>query len=1139
MAPPFYFLPFEAVGCLFFPVRFGGFCGRGLRVGVSGELFPSGEDEGAEDVVRFDFHFPRHQGLAEAALQIGFGAAHVHLVFQTAQVAEVVDVLIRRVCIHELAEERLVEAHVLRKAADALVVVGHHVLGDVVAEGFALFDLQFPGLHIHEDAHGVGLLLLRQIGERFVQLRQHRIRFRLVLQSLHVLAEAGVHVIGVDAVRVDFREIRVDFKGDLLVASVSLRPVSAEKLLVPERQLEIRLLIQQGNDLLAVDLFLLRQRLRDFPVLVDVVFELIPAEALHLRRLERFIQLLERLGKGAFFFLALGQGGKILDTCALEKLLDMLEDLVHLPDIFAELFHKKTVRPVARIQVKGRVDILRHRIRIPVIPDDAEGLVLAENAVRPRKSLNQIFIGEHLVQIQRIQPLRVEAREHLIHHDEQVDLLLRLPVDGFIGPLVRQPGGDILLEPHRHVRHAVILAVPVVVVHDDLPDGLLLGDGRLDAIRVGVKERRHLELRSHGLEMPVILHRLGNARSGENGVEFPRVREHRPVVQNILHHRLLMPLAFILRGGDIVLDALHILALLLSAGHGDLVHEFQENLFLALVGERFLHRPGFSLFQRHRLPQVPVPVRVHLIRVESEHILVADAVREAVAVQLVSEYIRRGAVLLLILLLDGRPREPEEHRKGERLPDDPQHIPEGAPVRLVHDENDALLIDLPDVRRAERAVLADAAHLLNGRDDERVRSVVTLELRRQHRRILRLLHRLIRPGKIAVLVERLHAQLDAVCEEDHLVRIPRRRDELRRLEARHRLAGARRMPDIPAPGLLHIPPAAPFRHLSGDAARRVILVAPHHLQDAVLPVRHGVEADELMRHGDGQQRLRDAVVFVDGHVVCIRPVEIEILIEFPVRSGVGEIHRLLRIHRHEDLHQREKTGEDPFVGVLLDLPAGLTHIHAGPLQLHMDEGHPVDEEREIPAPLRVEIPLRRKDGLLGDLVAARPGGDLQPVEELQRHILAVVEPVRFGLPADGHAPAVDELIERHRRAQRPHLREDLLHLPVGERHVVQLVHAAVVVKKNVRPVPDEVVLRGVFQDMPVPFVFIREQTDESRLEVRFLCECHTDHLTQITCPAEPLSAGAACPAFLFEETEYHQGARKNLQSFSAQPRLGP
>ena len=80
----------------------------------------------------------------------------------------------------------------------------------------------------------------------------------------------------------------------------------------------------------------------------------------------------------------------------------------------------------------------------------------------------------------------------------------------------------------------------------------------------------------------------------------------------------------------------------------------------------------------------------HHVRVEAQHIAVADAVGDAVAVQALAEHHGGGGALLLVLVENRRACEAEEQRVGESPAYVLEHVAEGGAVALVYDEHDSL-----------------------------------------------------------------------------------------------------------------------------------------------------------------------------------------------------------------------------------------------------------------------------------------------------------------------------------------------------------------------------------------------------------------------------------------------------------------
>ena len=64
-----------------------------------------------------------------------------------------------------------------------------------------------------------------------------------------------------------------------------------------------------------------------------------------------------------------------------------------------------------------------------------------------------------------------------------------------------------------------------------------------------------------------------------------------------------------------------------------------------------------------------------------------------------------------------------------------------------------------------------------------------------------------------------------------------------------------------------------------------------------------------------------------GLIVEVSPVEEVVAVEIAF-TGIGEVHGIIRIHGHEDLHESEQPGEHAFMRVFGDLIGGLAYGNA-------------------------------------------------------------------------------------------------------------------------------------------------------------------------------------------------------------------
>ena len=194
---------------------------------------------------------------------------------------------------------------------------------------------------------------------------------------------------------------------------------------------------------------------------------------MHLRSFEEAVQLDEVLGEPLPRLSGFGQLAQVPRPVGLEERPDLQQARVHERDVFRQLLHEQVERLVARVQLNGGVDVALHGMRPAVIAYGSEGLLGAEQAVRAAERLDDALVVDDLVEVQRVHPLRVEAREHLVDHDEDVYPLVAVRIDVQIGLLVGEPRRDILLHA-RPRRYGELLAVGLVVIANYLDERVFL-----------------------------------------------------------------------------------------------------------------------------------------------------------------------------------------------------------------------------------------------------------------------------------------------------------------------------------------------------------------------------------------------------------------------------------------------------------------------------------------------------------------------------------------------------------------------------------------------------------------------------------------------------------------------------------------
>ena len=203
-------------------------------------------------------------------------------------------------------------------------------------------------------------------------------------------------------------------------------------------------------------------------------------------------------------------------------------------------------------------------------------------------------------------------------------------------------------------------------------------------------------------------------------------------------------------------------------------------------------------------------------------------------------------------------------------------------------------------------------------DHLREKRTVVLNLEQTSKDVSRrILDFLVYTRKRTIVIKGLTPQGFSVNQKYHLIGIMGTSNKLSGFEAGQRLSGASRMPDMPAQNV-RVRPVL-IRNLAGDACSGIILVAAHHLERVILRIRNRIKADECVCHWDVQELCDDILPIVDGFVIEIRPMEVERLVEYAVRSGIGEVYGFFRFHCNEDLHQRKESGKNAFMGILFNL----------------------------------------------------------------------------------------------------------------------------------------------------------------------------------------------------------------------------
>ena len=165
-------------------------------------------------------------------------------------------------------------------------------------------------------------------------------------------------------------------------------------------------------------------------VMGDGVFPLLPCKSLYFGGFKKIIELRKQLRELPACFHGLRQLHEILHAFGTEHRSNLLETCIHQTHVFRQFLHEQIKWLISGIQFHRRFDIPFHGMRLAVVANRSEGLIRAEQSVRTAERLNDVLVIDDLVEIQRVDPLGIEARQHLVDHDQQIDPLLTMLVDG-------------------------------------------------------------------------------------------------------------------------------------------------------------------------------------------------------------------------------------------------------------------------------------------------------------------------------------------------------------------------------------------------------------------------------------------------------------------------------------------------------------------------------------------------------------------------------------------------------------------------------------------------------------------------------------------------------------------------------------
>ena len=191
-----------------------------------------------------------------------------------------------------------------------------------------------------------------------------------------------------------------------------------------------------------------------------------------------------------------------------------------------------------------------------------------------------------------------------------------------------------------------------------------------------------------GFNQAIIIDRFGNGTGGKNGMIFFALAKSLPILQHIANHRINMFRFLILHIGHIILNAFLIFAvLIILARHRHIVHKAVVDFLFRFTGEHFAFIRCFGLLQGDGAAQITVFKGADMEGVKAQHIFIANAVCDGIAVQLIAENGRRSGIFPGVFFLNRRAGKAKEKRIGESVLNGEQHIAKSGAVGFVNNKH--------------------------------------------------------------------------------------------------------------------------------------------------------------------------------------------------------------------------------------------------------------------------------------------------------------------------------------------------------------------------------------------------------------------------------------------------------------------
>ena len=199
-------------------------------------------------------------------------------------------------------------------------------------------------------------------------------------------------------------------------------------------------------------------------------------------------------------------------------------------------------------------------------------------------------------------------------------------------------------------------------------------------------------------------------------------------------------------------------------------------------------------------------------------------------------------------------------------------------------------------------------------------------------------------------------------------------------------------------------------------------------------------------------------------------MKIEVRIEVAIRTRICKVQRLFRIHCNKDLNQREKSCEDTFMSILLNLIHSLSYRNTGFLQFNMENRHAIDQKHEITTAILQDLFMSRKDRLLYYLITAFPASNFHTIIDPETYFLTIMQGIIRILSDYGNSFSINKSIQCNRSPAFSDLLQEFIHLLRNKRTIIKPVNISVILKKDIRPVPDQILFGRILNYLLLPAI---------------------------------------------------------------------